>query len=164
MKIMTSEKKEYTFNLRAYAGQKGHIAFRHYNSDGMEAVFLDDIFIAETPLNEWMWAYGLSATDCTILNLTPETTYEVQIQAIEQNVLTSNWTGPVVFTTWPDIQPGDVNGDGQVKINDVSALISYLLSDSTTEINLIAADCNHDGAIKINDVNLLVNYLLSGSW
>ena len=162
--VMTSEKKEYTFNLRAYAGQKGHIAFRHYNSDGMEAVFLDDIFIAETPLNEWMWVYGLSATDCTILNLTPETTYEVQIQAIEQNVLTSNWTGPVVFTTWPDIQPGDVNGDGQVKINDVSALISYLLSDSTTEINLIAADCNHDGAIKINDVNLLVNYLLSGSW
>lgn len=162
--VMTSEKKEYTFNLRAYAGQKGHIAFRHYNSDGMEAVFLDDIFIAETPLNEWMWVYGLSATDCTIFNLTPETTYEVQIQAIEQNVLTSNWTGPVVFTTWPDIQPGDVNGDGQVKINDVSALISYLLSDSTTEINLIAADCNHDGAIKINDVNLLVNYLLSGSW
>ena len=162
--VMTSEKKEYTFNLGAYAGQKGHIAFRHYNSDGMEAVFLDDIFIAETPLNEWMWVYGLSATDCTILNLTPETTYEVQIQAIEQNVLTSNWTGPVVFTTWPDIQPGDVNGDGQVKINDVSALISYLLSDSTTEINLIAADCNHDGAIKINDVNLLVNYLLSGSW
>ena len=111
-----------------------------------------------------MWVYGLSATDCTILNLTPETTYEVQIQAIEQNVLTSNWTGPVVFTTWPDIQPGDVNGDGQVKINDVSALISYLLGDSTTGINLIAADCNHDGEIRLNDVNLLGNYLISGSW
>ena len=162
--VITSGKIEYTFNLRTHAGKKGHIAFRHYNSCGMNAVFLDDIFVCDTPLYEWTCVNGLTATDSTISSLTPETTYEVQVQAIEQNVLTSNWTKSVVFSTWPDIQPGDVNGDGQVKINDVSALIGYLLSVSTTEINLIAADCNHDGAIKINDVNLLVNYLLSGSW
>ena len=59
---------------------------------------------------------------------------------------------------------GDVNGDGQVKIGDVTALINYLLSGDSSGINLQAADCNQDGNIKIGDVTALINYLLSGNW
>ena len=59
---------------------------------------------------------------------------------------------------------GDVNGDGQVKISDVTALINYLLSGDASAINLQAADCNEDGQIKISDVTALINYLLSGTW
>ena len=59
---------------------------------------------------------------------------------------------------------GDVNGDGQVKINDVTALIDYLLSSDATGINVTAADCNQDGQVKINDVTALIDYLLSGAW
>ena len=59
---------------------------------------------------------------------------------------------------------GDVNGDGHVKIGDVTALINYLLSGDASGINLEAADCNQNGEIKISDVTALINYLLSGSW
>ena len=59
---------------------------------------------------------------------------------------------------------GDVNGDGQVKISDVTTLINYLLSGDASAINLDAADCNEDGQIKISDVTALINYLLSGQW
>lgn len=59
---------------------------------------------------------------------------------------------------------GDVNGDGEVKIGDVTALINYLLSNDASGINLQAADCNQDGDIKIGDVTVLINYLLAGNW
>lgn len=58
---------------------------------------------------------------------------------------------------------GDVNNDGNVKINDVTALIDYLLSGDDTGINLDAADVNEDGFVRINDVTALIDYLLGGS-
>ena len=64
----------------------------------------------------------------------------------------------------PSFTRGDVDGDGQVKISDVTALINYLLSGDASAINLQAADCDQDGNVKISDVTSLINYLLSGSW
>ena len=64
----------------------------------------------------------------------------------------------------PEFLRGDVNDDGNVKINDVTALINYLLSGDATGINQNAADCNQDGSVKIGDVSALINYLLNGSW
>ena len=64
----------------------------------------------------------------------------------------------------PEFIRGDVNGDGEVKIGDVSNLISYLLSGDATGINLKGADCDQNGEIKIADVTLLINYLLSNNW
>ena len=71
---------------------------------------------------------------------------------------------PGYFSVYPAFTRGDVNGDGQVKISDVTALINYLLSGNGSAINLQAADCNQDGQVKIADVTALINYLLSGSW
>ena len=67
------------------------------------------------------------------------------------------------FVLIPEIR-GDVNKDGQVDINDVTALINYLLSGDASAINLQAADCDQNGEIKISDVTVLINYLLTGSW
>lgn len=59
---------------------------------------------------------------------------------------------------------GDVNGDGEVAIADVTALINYLLTGETAGINLVGADTNLDDEIGIADVTVLINYLLTGSW
>ena len=59
---------------------------------------------------------------------------------------------------------GDVNGDGNVNISDVTALIDYLLSGEASGIDTEAADCNQDGSINISDVTALIDYLLSGNW
>ena len=57
---------------------------------------------------------------------------------------------------------GDVDGDGEVKIIDVSALINKLLIDSKTSAD--RADVNLDGKVTIADVTALISYLLSGTW
>ena len=56
--------------------------------------------------------------------------------------------------------PGDVNGDLEININDVTALINILLSGETA---LQTADCDQDGSINIGDVTALIDYLLSGN-
>lgn len=63
-----------------------------------------------------------------------------------------------------DTEVGDVNGDGEVRINDVTALVNYLLSQDASGINLDAADTNQSGDVTISDVTALINYLLSGNW
>ena len=74
---------------------------------------------------------------------------------------TPDWDKVSFIEEMPNIH--DVNGDGQVKINDVTALINYLLSGDASGINLDEADVNGDGQVKIGDVTALINYLLSGS-
>ena len=59
---------------------------------------------------------------------------------------------------------GDVNGDYQVTIADVTLLINYLLTSETTDVHLDAADCDQDGDISIGDVTTLINYLLTEGW
>ena len=59
---------------------------------------------------------------------------------------------------------GDVDDNGEVKIADVTALINYLLSGDTSNVNLQGADCDQNGEVKIADVTALINYLLSGVW
>ena len=59
---------------------------------------------------------------------------------------------------------GDVDNSGDVKIADVSALISYLLSGDASTVNVNAADCDMNGEVKIADVSALISYLLSGEW
>ena len=69
---------------------------------------------------------------------------------------------PGYFSEKPQFVRGDVNGDGNVTISDVTALIDLLLGGGT--INNPAADCNNDTNVTISDVTALIDYLLSGNW
>ena len=69
-----------------------------------------------------------------------------------------------VVISKPAVTRGDVNGDGSVSIADVTALIDYLLSGSSSGINTSAADCNQDSNVTIADVTALIDFLLGGSW
>lgn len=60
----------------------------------------------------------------------------------------------------PEVLPGDVNGDGEVNIKDVSALIDYLLTGDTEGVNLANADMSQDHEVSIKDVSALIDYLL----
>ena len=57
---------------------------------------------------------------------------------------------------------GDVDCDGFVKINDVTALIDHLLG-SNSSIDVGNADINYDGVVTIADVTELIDCLLSGT-
>lgn len=56
---------------------------------------------------------------------------------------------------------GDVNGDGNVNIQDVAALQGYLLNNvDLDQYQLDAADLNRDGNVNIQDAAELINILL----
>lgn len=60
-------------------------------------------------------------------------------------------------------EAGDVDGDGFVKIDDVTCLIDYLLSGDASSIDLGNADLDFDGNVSITDVTELIDCLLCGT-
>ena len=61
----------------------------------------------------------------------------------------------------PQYVRGDVDGDNEVGISDVSALVDLLLNGGDMPA---AADCDEDGEVGISDVSALVDYLLNNVW
>lgn len=57
---------------------------------------------------------------------------------------------------------GDVNGDGQISISDVTAMIYFLLDEGSSLSNEAIADLNQNGVVTIADATMLINFLLSG--
>ena len=57
----------------------------------------------------------------------------------------------------PVFLEGDVDGDGEVNVSDVTALVSMILGN--IEQNA-AADVNGDGAVDVSDVTALVSIIL----
>ena len=55
---------------------------------------------------------------------------------------------------------GDVNGDGNVNISDVTLMVNYVL-DNSVEIVFMNADVNGDGLYNITDVTLIVDIILN---
>ena len=78
----------------------------------------------------------------------------------------SNWMwfldDPVPFTIgdWPTppIQPGDVQGDGDIDMDDLTALINYLVYG--TEVDPVGANVNEVGDINMDDLTALINILV----
>ena len=52
--------------------------------------------------------------------------------------------------------PGDVNGDGEVNISDISDIIDLILSGKVTD----SGDVNGDGEINITDINFVIDMIL----
>ena len=64
-----------------------------------------------------------------------------------------------ITVTWKYVGvKGDVNGDGNVDISDVVALVNIILNSSSD--HQAEADVNSDGSIDISDVVALVNIIL----
>lgn len=64
----------------------------------------------------------------------------------------------------PSFVRGDVNGDGDVTMDDLSALINYLLTDDATGLNIDAANCDLQGGVTMDDLSALINFLLTDAW
>ncbi len=62
----------------------------------------------------------------------------------------------------PSTLVGDVNGDGEINIADLNALVSILLGAEADNYTIHRADANYDGEVNIADVNVLTDYILGG--
>ena len=60
-------------------------------------------------------------------------------------------------------QKGDINGDGDVSVNDVAMIVNYILGITDSNFIIANADVNDDGEIDINDVMGTVSIILEGN-
>ena len=59
---------------------------------------------------------------------------------------------------------GDINNDGVVGMDDLTAMINYLVTNNTSNFNMDAADTNQDGVVGMDDLTVLINYLVYNTW
>ncbi len=78
---------------------------------------------------------------------------------------------PVIFEKIEEPQPtverGNVNGIGGVDMDDLTALINYMLDPVNTEINQAnAAACNSldSNEVNMDDLTALINFMMTGAW
>ena len=55
---------------------------------------------------------------------------------------------------------GDINGDGEVNVADVTTLVDYILGKNPTNCDESACDINGDNEINVSDVTSLVDIIL----
>ena len=55
---------------------------------------------------------------------------------------------------------GDVNGDGEVNITDISLTVEYVLTDKASPFIFANADTNGDGDINVTDISAIVDIVL----
>ena len=138
----SSDESEATFtaDLSQFNGQVGRLVFRHFNSYNNYYVYLDDIKITG-PAAPWNYVNDLNATNYTIEGLTPNTKYEVQVQA-DGTLVEGEWTEIVEFITTTPITNvyilGEVNN--QTWAPNVGTKMDYNAED-----NLYTATVTFDG-------------------
>lgn len=79
-------------------------------------------------------------------------------ESLEAYQTTDCWSR---FTNIVPIKKGDVNGDSQLSITDVTSLIYLLLNGDESTVNTVNSDVNGDGKVNIADVAELINMLLA---
>ena len=111
----------------------------------------------------WRMVSGITDTCYTVKALAGGV-YEYLVKAIYTDGTESVWSNiqQVTLVGGGD-EPliGDVNGDGEVNIGDVTAIIDYLLGTAGDNFNVEAADVNRDDEVNIGDVTAIIDMLLS---
>jgi surface protein len=136
-----------------------NMSYMLYGCTNLRTIYVDD---------GWSTAAVTSSTDmflnCSSLVGGQGTTYDANHVDKTYAHIDGGPSNPGYFTDKNAGQRGDVDGDGDVSISDVSLLIDYLLSGSATDFNLAGADADQDCEVGIADASAIIDYLLSGSW
>jgi len=67
-----------------------------------------------------------------------------------------------VVTASSTVVPGDANDDGTVDVNDVVAVIDYMMGKAPVKFNSKAADVNGDGKVDMADIISIINKVVTG--
>lgn len=171
--VLTDNPEDYTVVLNGCTAQNVKLAM---NANKKRAyIYSVDIYdgdlTAKSPRRQvveegdstWRMVSGITDTCYTVKALAGGV-YEYLVKAIYTDGTESVWSNiqQVTLVGGGD-EPliGDVNGDGEVNIGDVTAIIDYLLGTAGDNFNVEAADVNRDGEVNIGDVTAIIDMLLS---
>lgn len=122
----------YTVDLSAFSGQ-GYVAIRHFDCTDMFYLDVDDITIVEPNDQTWITINNASNPQA-LTGLTPETTYEVQVQSVCGGQDGSSAWAYTTFTTLPScVAPTDLN---ITNITTSSAMVTWTGSASSYNLKV----------------------------
>ena len=103
---------------------------------------------------------GITNKYYDVANLIDEGTYTYKVKAIYSNGSESNWSNIEEVTLFGNATglQGDVNGDGEVNVVDITALIDAIMNDITDNPR---ADVNGDGNIDVVDITALIDIIMN---
>ena len=109
---------------------------------------------------------GLVTREYTVTGLSAGSTYRyLVVTHFVDGVTKKSNLRIVTLLEAQDHIMGDVNHDEVVDINDVTAMIAYVLGTSSAETCCpVCADVNDDEMVDINDVTETISYVLTGVW
>ena len=103
------------------------------------------------------------SSDCFTSTAYNQATLRVAHEAVEAYSTADYWNLFATIKGYGTAGPGDVDGDGQIGINDVTTLIDAMLG-SLTELEFMeSADLNGNGRIDIGDVTTLIDMMLNNN-
>ena len=118
--------------------------------------------VVEEGDSTWRMVSGITDT-CYTVRALDGGIYEYMVKAIYTDGTESVWSNiQNVTLTGSGDEPliGDVNGDGEVSIGDLTALVDYLLGTTSAAVSFEAADLNSDGEVTIGDITALIDLML----
>jgi hypothetical protein len=105
---------------------------------------------------------GITEKFYTVKDLAEAGTFLYRVKAVYIDNTESRWSNVEEVTLFANEHPyasGDVNHDGAVDIDDVTALINAVLGNDG-DVCPICANTTDDGNIDIDDVTALINKVL----
>ncbi|MBQ1796220.1 MAG: choice-of-anchor J domain-containing protein [Prevotella sp.] len=124
----TGEYVEFTVDLSEYAGQRGYIAFRHFDCTDMFRLNVDNFSINSVVLGDWM-SFNDVQSPFILDALAENTGYQVQVQGVYADGQ-SQWTG----TTFKTLSTNPIATDVTVTPSHTSAEISWTGSSDSYEV------------------------------
>ena len=119
--------------------------------------------IVEEGDSTWRTVSGITDT-CYTVQALAKGVYEYYVKAIYTDGTESVWSNiqHVTLTSEGDDDLfGDVNGDQTVNMDDLTALINYLLTGNTEFIDPDGADLDNSTEVNMDDLTILINILLT---
>ena len=95
--------------------------------------------------------------------LNPATSYLYRVKAYYVNGTESLWSNyrEVVLKEGTQAGSGDLDGNGEVNVSDVTLLINAVLTGDMTGIDAAAADVTGDGEVNVADITMLITMMAS---
>ena len=112
---------------------------------------------------------GITDKFYTVENLAAEGTFLYRVKSLYLDGTESDWSNieeVTLFDNTPAFIRGDVNGDNNVNMDDLTALINYLVYGSPIN-QMGAATCNNPDdtdVVNMDDLTALINYLVYNQW
>ena len=122
------------------------------NGNGSQEVFLDNEYTTQKSNNNHSYKFTGNGQDYTFTFNLNKLTFSIK-EYVEPAM-------PDPFS----LSLGDVNGDGEISVADVTSVINILLGGHVNYDIFKRADVNRDNELTIADISLIINYILGNSF